>query len=135
VAVEVTAEPASWNGPAIFVVPFVAVPIVIVPVPTNPVPILIFVVEPVAPLVPKLIALVRPVVVAPDAMLKVAAEVVPYSFKVVAPAPSVNVVAAPNALIVVDAVLKTSILALPTTLVVNVGDVASATTVPEPIVE
>ena len=70
-----------------FVVPVVTVPSVIVPLPTSPVPILIFVVEPVAPFDPKLIALVSPVVVAPEPMFNVVAAVVPNAVNVVAPAP------------------------------------------------
>jgi hypothetical protein len=63
-------------------------------------------------------------------MFIVAVAVVAYSFNVVALPPRVSVVAALNALIVVDAVLKTSNDAPPMTLVVNVGEVSN-TTLPE----
>ena len=80
-------------------------------------------VEPVAPFEPRLMALVRPVVVAPEPMFNVVADVVPNSVKEVAPAPRVSVVAAPNALMVVEVVLKTSNEAPPVTLVTKAGEV------------
>jgi hypothetical protein len=135
----VTPVPANWKGPAIFVVPFAAVPRVIVPVPIRDVPMLIAVVEPVAPLVPMLTVLVRPVVVAPDAMLNVDVAVVPNAVKDVVPAPSVNVVAAPAIDRLVVTVLNAANVASPTmdvttVGVVSAGDVARARTVPEPVV-